>query len=48
MFLWNLFWWALLCAIALWLFKDFLPISSRGIGVAGLGLLMLVNTGMAG
>lgn len=47
MFLWNLFWWGLLCAVALWLFQRFLPVDSWTIGVAGLGLLMLVNIGMA-
>jgi hypothetical protein len=47
MFIWNLFWWGLLCAGALWLFERFLPMGSWAIGIAGLGLLMLVNTGMA-
>lgn len=47
MFLWNLFWWGLLCAVALWLFECFLPTGSREIGIAGLGLLMLVDIGMA-
>jgi hypothetical protein len=47
MFLWNLCWWALLCALALRLFERFLPLNSLAIGIAGLGLLMLVNTGMA-
>ncbi len=47
MFTWNLFWWVLLCAVALWLFERFLPMVSWKIGIAGLGLLMLVNTGMA-
>jgi hypothetical protein len=47
MFLWNLFWWGLLCGVALWLFERFLPIGSREVGIAGLGLLMLVNIGMA-
>ena len=47
MFLWNLFWCALLCAITLWLFERLLPISSWGTAVAGLGLLMLINTPMA-
>ena len=46
MFTWNLFWWALLCAITLWLFERFLPANSLPIGIAGLGLLMLVNIGM--
>ncbi len=46
MFIWNLFWWGLLCAVALWLFERFLPGGSPEVGIAGLGLLMLVNTGM--
>lgn len=47
MFTWNLFWWGLLCVITLWLFDRFLPMGSWQIGIAGLGLLMLVNVGMA-
>jgi hypothetical protein len=47
MFLWNLFWWGLLCAVTLWLFECFLPTGSREVGIAGLGLLMLVDIGMA-
>jgi hypothetical protein len=47
MFLWNLFWWVLLCTVALWLFARFLPMNSLSTGIIGLGLLMLVNTGMA-
>jgi hypothetical protein len=47
MFLWNLFWWGLLCAAALWLFGRFLPLDLPAIRIAGLGLLMLVNIGMA-
>jgi hypothetical protein len=47
MFLWNLFWWGLLCAAALWLFGRFLPFDLSVIRIAGLGLLMLVNIGMA-
>jgi len=46
MFTWNLFWWWLLCAITLWLFERFLPTNSWHIGIAGLGLVMLVNIGM--
>jgi hypothetical protein len=46
MFTWNLFWWALLCVAAIWLFERFLPAYSVTIGLMGLGLLMLVNTGM--
>lgn len=46
MFFWNLFWWGLLCAVALRLFEQFLPKGPWEIGIAGLGLLMLVNTGM--
>jgi len=47
MFLWNLLWWGLLCAVALRLFERFLPIDSLEVGIAGLGLLMLVDIGMA-
>lgn len=47
MFVWNLFWWGLLCAVALWLFEHFLPMGSCKIVLGGLGVLMLVNTGMA-
>lgn len=46
MFTWNLFWWALLCVATIWLFERFLPSYSVTIGLMGLGLLMLVNTGM--
>jgi len=46
MFTWNLFWWGLLCFTTLWLFERFLPRGSWQIGIAGLGLLMLVNIGM--
>ena len=47
MFLWNLFWWGLLGAAALWLFERFLPVDLPEVGVTGLFLLMLVNIGMA-
>ena len=33
---WNLFWWGLLCAVALWFFKEFLPDRSPLAPVAGL------------
>lgn len=46
MFIWNLFWWGLLCVITLRLFGRFLPANSWWIEIAGLGLLMLVNIGM--
>jgi hypothetical protein len=46
MFTWNLFWWASLCVATIWLFERFLPASSVTLGLMGLGLLMLVNTGM--
>ncbi|MGC2060977.1 MAG: hypothetical protein WA653_22140 [Candidatus Sulfotelmatobacter sp.] len=46
MFTWNLFWWASLCVAAIWLFERCLPAHSATIGLMGLGLLMLVNTGM--
>ena len=47
MFLWNAFWWGLLCAVALRLFERFMPIDSPEVGIVGLALLMLVNIGMA-
>lgn len=48
MFLWNLFWWGLLCALALSLFDRFVPIHTLDeVCIGGLGLLMLVNVGMA-
>jgi hypothetical protein len=47
MFIWNLFWWGLLCAVTLRLFERFLPMDSPEVGIAGLGLLTLVDIGMA-
>src|ERR1051326_400287 len=43
---WNLLWWALLCAMALWLFEHYLPGSLSALSVIGLGLLMLFNFGV--
>src|SRR5271170_142379 len=34
MFIWNLFWWGLLCAVALWLFERFLPGGLPEVGIA--------------
>jgi hypothetical protein len=44
--IWNLFWWGLLCVVALWVFERFLPVTPPSILVAGLGLLMLFNFGV--
>lgn len=46
LFVWNLFWWGLLCWIALWLFKQFLPDNSTLLLALGLGLLMWSNFGL--
>jgi hypothetical protein len=46
MFVWNIFWWALLCIIALWIFERFLPSASQGAAIFGLGLLLLFNFGV--
>lgn len=42
-FLWNLFWWGLLCVIAIWFFQEFLPDPSPHVVLAGLALLMLFD-----
>jgi hypothetical protein len=44
-FVWNLFWWGLLCGVALVLFELFLPDSSPAVVTLGLSLLMLFNFG---
>ncbi|MGA7077077.1 MAG: hypothetical protein WBY61_00040, partial [Terriglobales bacterium] len=46
LFVWNLFWWGLLCWIALWLFEKFLPDNSILLVALGLGLLMWSNFGL--
>jgi hypothetical protein len=46
LFVWNLFWWGLLCWIALWLFKKFLPDNSTLLVALGLALLMWSNFGL--
>jgi len=46
LFVWNLFWWGLLCWIALWLFEKFLPDNSILPVALGLGLLMWSNFGL--
>jgi hypothetical protein len=46
LFVWNLFWWGLLCWIALWLFKQFLPDNSTPLLALGLGFLMWSNFGL--
>ena len=44
--IWNVFWWVLLCVVALWVFERFLPLTSPAIVIVGLGLLMLANFGV--
>ena len=44
--LWNLIWWGLLCAVALWFFREFLPDCSPLAPVAGLAVLMFFNFGI--
>jgi len=46
LFIWNLFWWGLLCVIALRLFRRWLPPASGYFAVSGLCLLMLFNFGV--
>jgi hypothetical protein len=46
MFVWNIFWWALLCIAALWLFERFLPADSRSVAILGLGFLLFFNFGV--
>jgi len=46
LFVWNLFWWGLLCWIAAWLFEGFLPDNSILLVASGLGLLMWSNFGL--
>ena len=45
-FVWNLFWWGLLCALALWLFSTCLPESSPGTVLTCLAILMFFNFGI--
>lgn len=44
--LWNLFWWGMLCIIALWFFRRFLPDSPPAAVLVGLAFLMLFNFGV--
>jgi len=46
LFVWNLFWWGLLCWIVIWLFEQFLPDNSILLVALGLGLLMWSNFGL--
>lgn len=46
LFVWNLFWWGLLCWIAVWLFGQFLPDNSILLVALGFGLLMWSNFGL--
>jgi len=46
LFVWNLFWWTLLCVVVLWVLERFLPATPPGILVVGLGLMMLFNFGV--
>ncbi|HEV2395818.1 MAG TPA: hypothetical protein VGS27_02600 [Candidatus Sulfotelmatobacter sp.] len=43
---WNVFWWALLCGVALWLFDHYLPGPCVVLSIIGLGFLMLFNFGV--
>jgi hypothetical protein len=45
LFVWNLFWWALACAAAIWVFARFLPDASLELVLAGLSMLMFFNFG---
>ena len=46
LFVWNLFWWGLLCWIVIWLFEQFLPDNSILLVALGLGFLMWSNFGL--
>jgi len=46
LFVWNFFWWTLLCVVVLWVLERFLPATPPGILVVGLGLMMLFNFGV--
>jgi hypothetical protein len=46
LFLWNFFWWGLLCVLAVWFFQQFFPDRSSQVVLAGLTFLMLFNFGI--
>ena len=46
LFIWNLFWWGLLCWVAVWLFEQFLPDPSTVMIALGFSLLMWFNFGL--
>ena len=46
LFVWNLFWWGLLCWIVIWLFEQFLPDNSILLIALGFGFLMWSNFGL--
>jgi hypothetical protein len=46
LFIWNLFWWGLLCWVAIWLFGNFLPDNATVLVALGLGLLLWLNFGL--
>jgi hypothetical protein len=46
LFLWNLFWWGFLCALAVWFFQQFLPDPSPVVVLAGIAFLMFFNFGI--
>jgi hypothetical protein len=46
LFVWNLFWWGLLCWIVIWLFEQFLSDNSLLLVAAGFGLVMWSNFGL--
>lgn len=46
MLLWNLFWWGVLCVVAVWFFREVLPENSPAMVLAGMGFLLLFNFGI--
>jgi hypothetical protein len=46
LFVWNLFWWGLLCWIVIWLFEQFLPDNSSLLVTLGFGFLLWSNFGL--
>jgi hypothetical protein len=46
LFVWNLFWWGLLCGIVIWLFEEYLPNNSILFVVLGFAFLLWSNAGL--
>jgi hypothetical protein len=46
LFVWNLFWWGLLCWIVIWLFERYLPNHSIPVVVFGFGFVLWFNAGL--